>query len=80
VLRSISARSTATAASRQVYGPFELDVAPDAEPLPGLRRLIVMSHGTGGSPLPDHALAATLVRAGFVVAQPPRAGSLGRRR
>lgn len=65
---------TATAAARQAYGPFELDVAADAEPLPGARRLVVMSHGTGGSPLPDHALAATLARAGFVVAQPLHAG------
>ncbi len=65
---------TAAAASRQAYGPFELDVAADAEPLPGVRRLVVISHGTGGSPLPDHALAAALVRAGFVVAQPLHAG------
>ncbi|MCE3003578.1 MAG: hypothetical protein LW860_12910, partial [Xanthomonadaceae bacterium] len=34
------------------------------------RRLIVLSHGTGGSTHSDHQLAATLARAGFVVAQP----------
>lgn len=50
-------------------GPFRLDIAPDAAPTPGRHRLIVMSHGTGGSVEPDHALAAALARAGFVVAQ-----------
>lgn len=38
------------------------------------RRLIVLSHGTGGSTHSDHQLAATLARAGFVVAQPLHAG------
>jgi len=51
------------------FGPFTLDVAVDAPPAAGRRPLVLMSHGTGGSPLPDHALAARLVRAGFVVAQ-----------
>ena len=65
---------TAVAAKPQTMGPFTLTVAPNAAPLPGRHRLIVMSHGTAGSPLPDFALAATLVRAGFVVAQPTHAG------
>ncbi len=55
-------------------GPFVLQVAPDAPPLPGRRRLVVMSHGTGGSAVSDHTLAATLARAGFVVAQPQHGG------
>ena len=55
-------------------GPFVLQVAPDATPQPGLRRLVVMSHGTGGSAQSDHTMAATLARAGFVVAQPLHAG------
>lgn len=55
-------------------GPFTVKVAPDAAPLPGRRRLIVMSHGTAGSPVADHDLAATLARAGFVVAQPEHPG------
>jgi predicted dienelactone hydrolase len=33
-----------------------------------------LSHGTAGSALPDHTLAATLARAGFVVAQPEHRG------
>ena len=55
-------------------GPFEVEVAPDASPSPGPRHLIVLSHGTAGSAWNDHALAATLVRAGFVVAQPQHRG------
>ena len=65
---------TAQAAQPVAFGPFVLTVARDAAPLPGVRRLVVMSHGTGGSPLSDHDLAATLARAGFVVAQPLHAG------
>ncbi len=65
---------TAQAVQPVTRGPFELKVAIDAAPLPGARRLIVMSHGTGGNPLADHALAATLARAGFVVAQPTHLG------
>lgn len=56
------------------YGPFTLEVAPDAEPRAGRHRLVVMSHGTGGSALPDHALARTLALNGFVVAQPQHRG------
>lgn len=65
---------TAQSNSQQVLGPFEIEAAPDATPLPGQRRLVVLSHGTGGSALSDHAVAATLVRAGFVVAQPLHRG------
>jgi predicted dienelactone hydrolase len=65
---------TAEPVKHVVQGGFEMDVAVDAAPTPGLHRLIVMSHGTGGSPLSDHTLAATLARAGFVVAQPRHAG------
>ena len=39
-------------------GPFVLQVAPDAVPQPGLHRLLVLSHGTGGNALSDHTLAA----------------------
>ncbi|MFP8777126.1 alpha/beta hydrolase family protein [Hydrogenophaga sp. RWCD_12] len=60
---------TASTARAVEFGPFRLDVAPDAPLSPGQHRLIVMSHGTGGSATADHALAAALARAGFVVAQ-----------
>lgn len=66
---------TGATASPQRFGPVTLTVAPGAALAPGApRRLIVMSHGTGGSATVDHALAATLARAGFVVAQPLHAG------
>lgn len=66
---------TTASASAQAFGPITLTVAPGAALAPGApRRLIVMSHGTGGSVTVDHTLAATLARAGFVVAQPLHAG------
>lgn len=58
-------------------GAFTLQVAINAPLLAattGKRRLIVLSHGTAGSSMPDHDLAATLARAGFVVAQPLHRG------
>lgn len=65
---------TATATAPLDIRDFRLDVALNAEPLPTRHRLVVMSHGSGGSAVPDHALAATLVRAGFIVAQPLHQG------
>jgi predicted dienelactone hydrolase len=68
---------TTAAAQPVTHGPFTLHVAANATPLPapaGRRQLIVLSHGTAGSTGPDHDLAATLVRAGFVVAQPLHRG------
>jgi predicted dienelactone hydrolase len=58
----------------QSFGPFTIDVALNAAPLEQRQRLIVISHGTGGSAIADHALAAALARAGFVVAQPQHEG------
>lgn len=58
----------------QSYGPFTIEVALNAAPLDKRQRLIVISHGTGGSAIADHALAAALARAGFVVAQPQHEG------
>lgn len=55
-------------------GTFAFEAAPDAPALPGAHRLVVLSHGSGGSQIEGHALAATLVRAGFVVAQPLHRG------
>ncbi|MBP8149380.1 MAG: prolyl oligopeptidase family serine peptidase [Limnohabitans sp.] len=72
---------TAAAAQPVTQGAFTVQVASNAAPLPapssaasGKRALIVLSHGSAGSALPDHALAATLARAGFVVAQPEHRG------
>jgi predicted dienelactone hydrolase len=65
---------TAAISKPTAFGPFTLDVALNAPPREALHRLVVMSHGTGGSALPDHALARSLVLAGFVVAQPLHQG------
>jgi predicted dienelactone hydrolase len=73
-LRVVLSYPTAATPREQAFGPFTLRVAVDAEPLPGRRRLVVMSHGTGGSDGPDQDLAAALVREGFVVAQPLHRG------
>lgn len=65
-----------TAATSRPFtsGDFTINVALGAAPVRGNGRLIVMSHGTGGSAIAGHDLAATLVRAGFVVAQPEHSG------
>lgn len=72
---------TAAAAQDVTYGAFTVPIASNAAPLPapssaasGKRTLIVLSHGSAGSALPEHTLAATLARAGFVVAQPEHRG------
>lgn len=50
------------------FGPFQLSLALDA-PLEGRERaLIVISHGTGGTPWTHRGLGAHLARAGFAVA------------
>ena len=58
---------TAAAPQTMTYGAFTIQVASNAAPLAapasaasGKRALIVLSHGTAGSALPEHTLAATL--------------------
>jgi predicted dienelactone hydrolase len=51
-------------------GAFVVDVAADAAPQRGNGRLVVMSHGSPGSPWPYFDLARALVDLGFVVAMP----------
>jgi predicted dienelactone hydrolase len=65
---------TAATSSLVNMGAFQLDVAMNAPPKDGRHRLVVISHGTGGSAVADHALVSKLVRAGFVVAQPLHEG------
>ncbi|MBM5572673.1 MULTISPECIES: alpha/beta hydrolase family protein [Deefgea] len=48
--------------------------SPNATPVKGNGRLIVMSHGSGGSPWDYADLASSLVEAGFVVALPDHRG------
>ena len=55
-------------------GPFTLTLAWQGAPVRGNGRLIVMSHGSGGSPWVHSDLAGALVEAGFVVALPEHQG------
>jgi predicted dienelactone hydrolase len=51
-------------------GPFKLALALNAPAVKGNGRLVVLSHGTGGSPWVHADLAQQLVEAGFIVAIP----------
>ncbi len=51
-------------------GPFTFSLAEDGAPARGNGRLVVVSHGSGGSPWVHADLARALVEAGFVVAFP----------
>jgi len=55
-------------------GPFTFHVASQGAPVRGNGRLIVISHGSGGSPWVHADLARTLVEGGFVVAIPEHRG------
>ena len=55
-------------------GPFQLSWAGDAKPRRGNGRLVVVSHGSGGSPWVHADLARVLVERGFTVALPQHAG------
>jgi predicted dienelactone hydrolase len=65
---------TAAAATTQTLGPFTVNVALGAAPVRGNGHLVVLSHGAGGSALPEFDLARTLAGAGFIVAQPEHEG------
>jgi predicted dienelactone hydrolase len=49
---------------------FELEIATDAAPKEGTFSLVLISHGSGGSPLLYRTLALYLARNGFVVGMP----------
>ncbi|MGS2751086.1 alpha/beta hydrolase family protein [Bacillus zanthoxyli] len=51
-------------------GPYHLNVSSNAEPQEGVFRLVLISHGTGGSPLVYRTIARHLARNGFVVGMP----------
>ncbi|WP_369803250.1 hypothetical protein [Pseudorhodoferax sp. Leaf267] len=65
---------TASPSRTVMRGPFALQVAQQATPARGNGRLVVLSHGSGGSPWVHHDLAQSLVEAGFVVALPQHRG------
>ena len=55
-------------------GRVMLNVAAQGAPVRGNGRLVVLSHGSGGSPSGHADLARSLVEAGFVVAMPEHRG------
>src|SRR5256885_5833613 len=55
-------------------GPLTLQFAPQGTPVRGNGRLVVVSHGSGGSPWVHSDLARALVENGFVVAAPEHRG------
>src|SRR5580692_7574048 len=60
------------------FGPYELDVSVEAPLAPGRFPLVLISHGSGGSPLVYRSLSLLLARHGFIVALPKHPGnSLG---
>ncbi len=58
----------------KVLGPFTLQVAWGAAPVRGNGRLVVLSHGSGGSPWVYSDFAIQLAEAGFVAALPEHQG------
>ncbi len=59
---------TSTEARTVQRGPFSFQLAEQGLPVRGNGRLVVVSHGTGGSPWVHADVARALVEAGFVVA------------
>jgi predicted dienelactone hydrolase len=65
---------TAAAPAPVRRGPFVFSLAEDGAPVRGNGRLVVVSHGSGGSAWVHADLAQALVDAGFVVAFPEHRG------
>jgi predicted dienelactone hydrolase len=61
---------TASSAAPTPFGPYLLEVSPDAPIAKGRFPLIVISHGSGGSHLLYRTIALHLARHGYVVALP----------
>jgi len=65
---------SSSAAQPARRGAFLMPLAEQGQPERGNGRLVVISHGSGGSPWVHTDLARTLVAAGFVVAMPAHKG------
>lgn len=61
---------TFTPEKTERLGPYNVNVAKDAEPREGVFPLILISHGSGGSNLVYRTLAHHLARNGFIVGMP----------
>jgi predicted dienelactone hydrolase len=62
--------SSSDAARPVKRGRLVLNLAVDGVPVPGNGRLVVISHGSGGSPWVHADLARALTEAGFMIAMP----------
>jgi predicted dienelactone hydrolase len=58
-----------------VFGPYTIDVSPNAPVAEGQFPLVVISHGNGGSHLVYRAISTHLARNGYVVAMLEHAGN-----
>lgn len=66
--------ASARAESPTRVGPYEVEAVRDAPALPGVKPLVLLSHGHAGSELGHHDLATYLAGHGFVVATIAHAG------
>lgn len=66
---------TAVPAHPVVFGPYSMDVSPDAPVSGGPFPLVMISHGSGSSPLVYRTIAAYLARHGYIVALPEHPGN-----
>lgn len=66
---------TAAPTQPESFGPYTVDVARDAACTPGPRKLVVLSHGNGGSPWTLRGLGLRLAAEGFVVCLPEHIGN-----
>jgi len=66
---------TTAAESPQQFGPWEVSAARDAPIVGGSLSLVVISHGTGGTPWGYAGIAQHLVEHGFAVAMITHAGN-----
>jgi predicted dienelactone hydrolase len=66
------------ASTRTMFGPYPLEVCVDGPIAPGRFPLVLISHGSGGSPLLYRSVSLHLARSGCIVAALQHAGnSLG---
>lgn len=56
--------------SATTLGPYVIDISMNAAPIEGVFPLVLISHGSGGSPLVYRTLARHLARNGFIVGMP----------
>jgi predicted dienelactone hydrolase len=57
------------------FGPYSIDVSPDAPVAEGHFPLVVISHGSGGSHLAYRTIGAYLAKNGYIVALPEHPGN-----